>query len=167
MKINVRAFKGPPERPLAPNDHQSGAKVVPQDPKMPPKWCPRPIKISSLECKSTLNQFSIIVSCDCKFASKNDNVLNFFNDFDPADLSNPVNKESMKSTSIVTATLRTHRLHSLMAPGNNSNPANPSILQITSQLVARGAGGRGEALRIRRTSSEVAGRAKLLIKSYA
>ena len=53
----------------------------------------------------------------------------------------------MKSVSIATATLRTHRLHSLMAPGNLSNPANPPSLQITSQLVARGAGGRGEALR--------------------
>ena len=53
----------------------------------------------------------------------------------------------MKLTSIATATLRTHRLRSLMAPGNLSNPANPSSLQITSQLVARGAGGRGEALR--------------------
>ena len=53
----------------------------------------------------------------------------------------------MKSASIATATLRTHRLHSLMAPGNLSNPANPSSLQITSRLVARGAGGRGEALR--------------------
>ena len=56
----------------------------------------------------------------------------------------------MKSASIATATFRTHRLHSLMAPGNLSNPANPanpSSLQITSQLVARGAGGRGEALR--------------------
>ena len=52
----------------------------------------------------------------------------------------------MKLTSIATATLKTHRLRRLMAPGNLSNPANPSSLQITSQLVARGAGGRGEAL---------------------
>ena len=54
----------------------------------------------------------------------------------------------MKPKSIATATLRTHRLHSLMAPGNISNPAIFSSLQITSQLVARGAGGRGEALGI-------------------
>ena len=33
-------------------------------------------------------------------------------------------------------------------PGNPSNPANPSSLQISSQLVTRGAGGRGEAFRI-------------------
>ena len=32
-------------------------------------------------------------------------------------------------------------------PGNPSNPANPFSLQISSQLVTRGAGGRGEALR--------------------
>ena len=31
-------------------------------------------------------------------------------------------------------------------PGNPSNPANPFSLQISSQLVTRGAGGRGEAL---------------------
>ena len=31
-------------------------------------------------------------------------------------------------------------------PGNPSNPANPCSLQISSQLVTRGAGGRGEAL---------------------
>ena len=31
-------------------------------------------------------------------------------------------------------------------PGNLSNPANPFSLQISSQLVTRGAGGRGEAL---------------------
>ena len=31
-------------------------------------------------------------------------------------------------------------------PGNRSNPANPFSLQISSQLVTRGAGGRGEAL---------------------
>jgi len=53
----------------------------------------------------------------------------------------------MKPTSTATATLRTHRLHSLMASGNLLNPANPLSLQITSQQVARGAGGRGEALR--------------------
>ena len=32
-------------------------------------------------------------------------------------------------------------------PGDPSNPANPFSLQISSQLVTRGAGGRGEALR--------------------
>ena len=32
-------------------------------------------------------------------------------------------------------------------PGNPGNPANPFALQISSQLVTRGAGGRGEALR--------------------
>ncbi len=53
VKINVGAFKDPPECTLAPNDHQSGAKVVPEDPKMPPKWCPRPIKINTFESKST------------------------------------------------------------------------------------------------------------------
>ena len=63
----------------------------------------------------------------------------------------------MKLTSTATATLRTHRLHSLMAPGNLSNPANPSSLQITSQLVARGAGGRGEALRSAPTPQGVKG----------
>ena len=41
MKINVGTFKGPPECTLAPNNHQNGAKEVPQDLKMPPKWCPR------------------------------------------------------------------------------------------------------------------------------
>ena len=33
-------------------------------------------------------------------------------------------------------------------PGNPCNPANPFTLQISSQLVTRGAGGRGEALGI-------------------
>ena len=32
-------------------------------------------------------------------------------------------------------------------PGNPSNPTNPCSLQISSSLVTRGAGGRGEALR--------------------
>ena len=67
----------------------------------------------------------------------------------------------MKLISIATATLRTDRLRSLMAPGNLSNPANPSSLQITNRLVARGAGGRGEALRSaapRQRSQEVLNR---------
>ena len=63
----------------------------------------------------------------------------------------------MKSTSLATAIFRTHRLHSLMAPGNLSNPANPSSLQATRQLVARGAGGRGEALRSAPTPQGVKG----------
>ena len=53
MKINVGAFKDPPECTLASNGHQNGAKVVPQDPNMSPKWYPRPIKINKFECKST------------------------------------------------------------------------------------------------------------------
>ena len=53
MKISVGTFKDPPECTLAPNCHQNGAKVMPQDPKMPPKWCPRPIKINKFECTST------------------------------------------------------------------------------------------------------------------
>ena len=48
MKIDVGTFKGTPECTLAPNDHQNGAKVVPQDLKMPPKWCPRTIKSTNL-----------------------------------------------------------------------------------------------------------------------
>ena len=39
LKINVGTFKDPPECTLAPNDHQNGAKVVSQDPKMLPKLC--------------------------------------------------------------------------------------------------------------------------------
>ena len=42
-------------------------------------------------------------------------------------------------------------------PGNPWNPANPFTLQISSQLVARGAGGRGEALRSAPTPQGVKG----------
>ena len=38
---------------------------------------------------------------------------------------------------------------------NPANLSNPSSLQINSQLVARGAGGRGEALRIRRAGAKL------------
>ena len=48
MKIGDGTFKGPPECTLAPNNHQNGAQVVPQDLKMPPKWCPRTIKSTNL-----------------------------------------------------------------------------------------------------------------------
>ena len=44
-------------------------------------------------------------------------------------------------------------------PGNPSNPANPFSLQISSQLVTRGAGGRGEALGIRPHPAGCEGRA--------
>ena len=37
----------------------------------------------------------------------------------------------------------------------NANPANPFSLQISSQLVTRGAGGRGEALGIRRAGAKL------------
>ena len=40
-------------------------------------------------------------------------------------------------------------------PGSPSNPANPFSLQISSQLVTRGAGGRGEALGIRRAGAKL------------
>ncbi len=40
-----------------------------------------------------------------------------------------------------------HKIYSEQCSLNfNSNPANPFSLQISSQLVTRGAGGRGEAL---------------------
>ena len=44
IEINIGTFKGTPDCTLAPNDHQNRAKVVPQDPRMPPKWCPKSIK---------------------------------------------------------------------------------------------------------------------------
>ena len=34
LKIHLGTLKGPPERTTAPNGHQTGAKVVPQDPQM-------------------------------------------------------------------------------------------------------------------------------------
>ena len=43
MKIDVRAFKGPQERTLAPNDHQSGA--------------PRPKNASKIVSKTNKNQY--------------------------------------------------------------------------------------------------------------
>ena len=52
QKLDVETFKDPTECTLAPNDHQNGAKVVPQGAKMPPKWCPRSMKIQKFEWKS-------------------------------------------------------------------------------------------------------------------
>ena len=111
MKINVGAFKDPPERTLAPNDHQSGAPR----PHNASKIVPRPIKINKCECKYVWIQFSILLVCECKFAWKNNPFLKLCNDSNPADL---------------------------------SNPTSPVRLQITNLLVARGAGGKGEALRV-------------------
>ena len=62
----------------------------------------------------------------------------WFNVFNPANLSNPANPFN---------------------PASLSNPANPSSLQITNLLLARGAGGRGEALRIRPHPAGCEGRA--------
>ena len=53
LKIIGGTLKDPTECTFAPKDDQNGDKVAPQDPKMPPKLCPRPIKISTFECKST------------------------------------------------------------------------------------------------------------------
>ena len=38
---------------------------------------------------------------------------------------------------------------------SEKNPANPFTLQVSSQLVTRGAGGRGEAFRIRRAGAKL------------
>ena len=48
MKINVGTFEGPPECTIAPNNHQNGAKVVPQDLKISSKWNPRTNKSTKL-----------------------------------------------------------------------------------------------------------------------
>ena len=42
-KIIAGTFKDPTECIFAPSDDQNGAKEAPQDPKIPPKWNPRPI----------------------------------------------------------------------------------------------------------------------------
>ena len=91
----------PSECTFAPNDHPNNEKVVSQDPECLKTGPPRPRKINKSVKQNKWNLLEKMYAIPA-----------FFNDFNPANLSNP------------------------------------SSLQINSQLVARGAGGRGEALGI-------------------
>ena len=122
-KIDVGTFWDPIECTCAPNDHQNDTKVVPQDPKLLPKWCPRSRTIHKSGCKSAWNQISILLICECRFAWTH-----------------------FKFCKIL----------------NNANPADPFRFQMTNLLLARGAGGRGEALRSAPTPQGVKGRVKQL-----
>ena len=80
--------------------------------KMMPKWCPktakwpqdgvsRPVKINRFECKPTWNQLSIVCLVNANLLANNVHLLNLFNDFSPADFSNPANPFSFAKSPIV------------------------------------------------------------------
>ena len=58
-----------------------------------------------------------------------------------------INLETIGSSIDFMSSIQTGRSFNPANPANLSNPANPSSQQITKLLFARGAGGRGEALR--------------------
>ena len=138
--------------PLHPMITKEVPKWCSKTPQMPPKWCPRPIKISKFDAHlpETKSQFLWFVIANLFFLQGFQSCRSF-KSCKSVQIANDKSagwpEELMKSTCIATATLRTHRLHSLMAPGNLQ------ILQILQACkspvnwLPDGAGGRGEALR--------------------
>ena len=55
-KIHPGTLKGPPECTLAPNGHQTDAKVVPQDPQNAPKMVPQDNASKSLNVYTLLHK---------------------------------------------------------------------------------------------------------------